>query len=453
MNILYINTHDTGRIISPYGYDVPTPNLKEFAHDATIFTQSYTVSPTCSPSRAALLTGMYPHQNGMLGLSQRGFEMDYSKHLVNYLKNNNYHTLLCGIQHEAGSYLEHEAGAKIIGYQEDITCDNSGYRQEDLTIWDQRNADRLCDWINRYDGKNPFFVSYGMYATHRRYPDIIDDDINVNLVHPPYPMPNNRETRKDHARYMTSAKSADMCFGKVIQSLKDKGLYEETIIIFTTDHGLANPFSKCTLFDTGIGVSLIMRIPGLGSKGTVVDNLVSNIDIFPTLCDLLNLDKPAHMAGKSFAQSFLDPEAPTREAVFAEVNFHTSYEPIRCVRSKRYKYVRYYDPSYLRINQSNIDESLSKDFFINNDLDEQMKYKEALYDLYYDVGERSNLIEDPNYDNIRMCLSEKLDQHLKNTDDMILKGAIPIKKEWKVNKKECKQASSKDERDYVSQGK
>jgi N-sulfoglucosamine sulfohydrolase len=452
MNIIYINTHDTGRMISPYGYDVPTPNLKKFATDATIFTQSYCTSPTCSPSRSALLTGTYPHQNGMLGLAQRGFTMDYNKHLVSYLNNNNFHTLLCGIQHEAGWYLDHEAGANMIGYKENITCDNSEYRQEDLNVWDQKNADNLSRWIDNYDKKKPFFISYGMYSTHRRYPDIIDAEINENMVKPPYPLPNNPETRKDHARYMTSAKSADICFGKVIQSLKDNGLYEDTIIIFTTDHGLANPYGKCTLFDSGIGVSLIMRVPSLNTKGSVVDNLISNIDVFPTLCDLLGLKKPDYLEGKSFAKSFEDSKAPTKDEIFAEVNFHTSYEPIRCVRTERYKYIRYYDTSYLKINQSNIDESLSKDYLLKNELDKQMKYEEALYDLYYDIGERNNVIEDPRYENIKIHLKEKLEKHLKATKDIILEGEVSIKKEWKVNKKECKQASSKNEDDYVSLG-
>lgn len=86
-NVIYIHTHDSGKVLSPYGYDVPTPSLQKFAEDATIFRQAYCVGPTCSPSRAGLLTGMYPHSNGMYGLSQRGFKLhDYNQHLVNFLK-------------------------------------------------------------------------------------------------------------------------------------------------------------------------------------------------------------------------------------------------------------------------------------------------------------------------------------------------------------------------------
>ena len=139
-HILYIHTHDSGRILSPYGYKVPTPEMESFAKEAAVFRNAYCASPTCSPSRAALLTGTYPHQNGMLGLAQRGFELDCSRHLVQYLNHHDYHTTLCGIQHEAGWYLDLEQGAKKIGYQEELTRENSGYRQEDLVDWDKENA-------------------------------------------------------------------------------------------------------------------------------------------------------------------------------------------------------------------------------------------------------------------------------------------------------------------------
>lgn len=110
-NVLYIHTHDSGRVLSPYGYKVPTPEIERFARSAAVFRGAYCAGPTCSPSRAAMLTGTYPHQTGMLGLAQRGFSMDYSRHLVQFLNRNGYHTVLCGIQHEAGWYLNLEQGA------------------------------------------------------------------------------------------------------------------------------------------------------------------------------------------------------------------------------------------------------------------------------------------------------------------------------------------------------
>lgn len=455
MNIVYLHTHDSGRIISPYGYKVPTPNLEAFAKEAVVFRNCFCAGPTCSPSRAAMLTGTYPHQNGMLGLAQRGFKLDYEKHLVRYLNSHDYHTVLCGIQHEAGWYLD-EGGGRMIGYQEELTADNSGYRQEDLGDWDLDNAGKVCRWLESYRDDQPFFLSYGMYATHRRYPDSISEDIEKDFILPPPPIPDSPETREDFARYMTSSSKADRCVGMILDTLKKLGHMEDTIIFFTTDHGLANPFSKCTLFDSGIGVAFMIRCPAAISQssqtGRLVDGLISHVDVFPTLCDLLGLEKPDYLEGVSFAPAIRGETDSVRGEIFAEVNFHTSYEPIRCVRTERYKYIRYYDKDYLKINRSNIDESPTKDYFMGHGLEQQIKYEEALYDLIYDMGERNNLAGNPDYEGIKEELAQKLEHHMEATVDPLVNGEIPIDSAWKVNKKECETASSKNPEDYVNLG-
>lgn len=456
MNVLYIHTHDSGRVLSPYGYHVPTPNMEAFAGDCAVFRNCYCAGPTCSPSRAAMLSGMYPHQNGMLGLAQRGFSMDYEKHLVQFLNRHQYHTVLCGIQHEAGWYLDQGEGEGKIGYTQEITVDNTGYRQEDLIDWDQANAGQVCRWLEHYDGEKPFFLSYGMYATHRRFPDRTDDTTTTTIcpdyVLPPYPIPDSRETREDFSRYMVSVKSADDCFGKVIDCLQKTGKLDDTIVLFTTDHGLASPFCKCTLFDSGIGVALMVRVPESASNGHAIDGLVSQLDVYPSLCELLGLDKPDYLEGVSFVPMLSDPAHKIRSEIYAEVNFHTSYEPIRCIRTERYKYIRYYDPSYLRINKSNIDESPTKEYLMEKGLGDQTKYQEALYDLVFDMGERNNLSEASGFEAIREDLSRRLDQHLTDTNDPILNGEIPLLPHWKVNTKECSKASSKNPDDYIRLG-
>ena len=236
----------------------------------------------------------------------------------------------------------------------------------------------------------------------------------------------------------------------IVDALKRNNLYENSIIIFTTDHGLAVPVNKCNLADTGIGVSLIMKVPEAASNGKIVDSLVSQIDVFPTLCELLNLDKPEYLEGKSFAEAFADNKAVLDEYIFAEVNFHTSYEPIRCVRTKRYKYIKYYDETWNKVNLSNMDESVPKDFLMENGLKEKIKYKEGLFDLYYDPTERNNLADDSKYKEVLEKLRKVLHEKQVKTDDPILKGALEIKKGYKVNKVECETASSKNKDDYVS---
>lgn len=137
-NLVYMHTHDSGRLFNVYGYDVPSSHLKAFAHDSVTFNNMYCVSPTCSPSRASLLTGMYPHQNGMLGLAQRGFSLyDNNHHLCQFLKRNHYHTVLSGVQHETGFYLDVE-NSKNLGYDEVITDSIDGFKKSDLFIWDKK---------------------------------------------------------------------------------------------------------------------------------------------------------------------------------------------------------------------------------------------------------------------------------------------------------------------------
>ncbi|AVQ27168.1 N-sulfoglucosamine sulfohydrolase [Fusobacterium ulcerans] len=452
MNVIYINTHDSGRMLSPYGYDIPTENLKKLAEDSVVFTNAFCAGPTCSPSRAALLTGIFPHQNGMLGLAQRGFSLyNPEKHLANFLKNNGYNTCLCGIQHEYGWYLDLEKnGLHNLGYNEIITTDSKPFKKEELHLWDRNNAVEVVKWLDNYENDKPFLLSFGMHSTHRPYPMEVADFIDERYVVPPYPITNNEENRHDHAQYMTTAHYADENIKMIVDALKRNNLYENSIIIFTTDHGLAVPFNKCNLTDTGIGVSLIMKVPEAASNGKIVDSLVSQIDVFPTLCELLNLDKPEYLEGKSFAEAFADNKAVLDEYIFAEVNFHTSYEPIRCVRTKRYKYIKYYDETWNKVNLSNMDESVPKDFLMKNGLKEKIKYKEGLFDLYFDPTERNNLADDSKYQEVLEKLRKVLYEKQVKTDDPILKGALEIKKGYKVNKVECETASSKNKNDYVS---
>jgi arylsulfatase A-like enzyme len=453
MNLIYINTHDSGKIISPYGWNVPTDNLMDFAKDSMLFSNAFCCGPTCSPSRAAMLTGTYPHQNGMLGLAQRGFDLnDKSKHLANFLKNNGYHTCISGIQHELGWYLDLDVEAdKSLGYQDVLTQDAKAYNREDLHLWDAENSKSVSEWLDKYDDGKPFMLSYGMHSTHRPYPVEIDEVVNENYIKPINHIHNNKENRHDFAEFMTSLKHADENVKVIIEALKRNNFYENSIIIFTTDHGVALPFNKCNLSDNGMAVSLIMKVPSQ-QKGDLYEGIISNIDIFPTICDLMNIEKPEYLEGKSFAKVFNDTSIEVNQELFAEVNFHTSYEPMRCIRTNRYKYIKYFD-DFEKINLSNIDTSIPKDFLMENGLKDLSKPRELLYDLFMDPSEGNNLSESVKYSNIKIQLEKKLNEHMVNTNDPLIDGQITIKPNYKVNKKECVDASSTAKDDYISLGK
>lgn len=437
MNILYVHTHDSGRYLQPYGYNIPTPNIMRLAEEGTVFRNAFCAAPTCSPSRSALLTGMLPHSNGMMGLAHRGFALnDYGKHLANFLKKYGYETVLCGMQHEASK-------AADIGYDK-VFVDHRR-ESEDLTAWDKSNGEAAIEYLKSKKEK-PFFLSYGLAHTHRPFLEI-DEKVNPDYIAVPGVLPDNAQTRQDMAGYITSAMRADECIGDVLEALREEGLEKDTIIIYTTDHGIAFPHMKCNLFDTGIGVALIIKYPDNKSAGTVKDSLISQLDVYPTLCDLLGIEKPQWLQGKSFVPVLENRVEEINETVYSEVTYHASYEPQRSIRTKRYKYIKRYG-SYKGYVPSNIDNGGSKEFLIQNGLLTCEIKDEMLFDLYLDPNERNNLIEDTHYKEIADKLRATLEHHMKATDDPLLTGYVQKPVGAIVNKLSCVDPDSKNDYDY-----
>lgn len=436
MNLLYIHTHDTGRYIEPYHQGIPTPNLMKLAGEGTLFRQAYCCGPTCSPSRAALLTGQYPHMNGMYGLAHRGFSLhDYSMHLANYLKGHGYETVLCGMQHE------HKNPGNI-GYDQVFV--DPRREAEDLTSWDISNGDAAINYL-RGKHEKPFFLSYGLAHTHRPFLEI-DASVNPDYLTVPGCLPDNRVIREDFAGYVTSAKRADACIGRVLDELAKLGLEEDTVILYTTDHGIAFPHMKCNLYDTGIGVAMILKYPGNKSRGTACDALVSHVDVYPTLCDLLDIPRPSWLVGQSLVPVLEGEADECNEAVYSEVTYHAAREPQRCVRTKRYKYIRRYAGNHYV--PANIDSGSSKDYLMDQGLLAYEVDREMLFDLDFDPGERKNLFNDISYREVKSRMSRLLDRHMRETGDFMESGRVPSPEGMILNNVTCIDPDSKDPGDY-----
>lgn len=427
MNILYLHTHDTGRYIQPYGYALPTPNLMKLAEEGTLFRNVYCAGPTCSPSRAAMLTGMAPHSCGMYGLAHRGFRLnDTSKHLANYLNQNGYNTVLCGVQHEAP--------APGPGYENILKSGVQAARGDFETV-DLANANTVADYLKNYKDNRPLFLSFGMVNTHREYPKNYDE-INPNYVMPPYVVGDSKEDREDMAAFMKSVSIADKCLGIVLEALRESGMEDNTLIMYTTDHGLAFPYMKCNLYDTGIGVSLIIKYPGNKSKGKAADALISHIDIFPTLCEVTGITKPDWLQGKSFLPVMEEKVDEINDAIFSEITYHCCYEPLRCIRTKRYKFIKYFDDDIRRFPVNN-DNSPSKQRLLDLGYYSGMRKKEMLFDLYIDPVERENLVGEAKYEDVYKELSTRLEKWMKETGDPLLDGSILPPPGAQINKKEA----------------
>lgn len=448
-NVIYIHSHDSGKFFSPYGHRVPTENLAKFAQEAIVFDQAFCVSPTCSPSRSGLLTGKYPHNNGMLGLTNRGFALnDYSSHLVQILNRHNFHTVLCGIQHEAGKYTDHEEGAEIIGYRQNITQNIKHYEEVDYVHWDVENSEVLSNWILDYCSEKPFFVSYGMFSTHREYP-LADSSILQNDIDLPEWLDKDGAIRDDFAGHIKSLTYFDKCFGTVINALKKTRHYQDTLILVTTDHGIAFPGAKCTLLDAGMGVSLIARIPGSSNLGKRYPYLISHIDILPTLFGLLGIEDQQNLMGKDYSSVLISDFGKVRDEIFGEVNFHTSYEPMRCIRTENFKYIKYFDSNYSKYNLSNIDNSPTKTYYLNKGLKQKNKELEHLYDLKSDPLETINLIDKHEFREVVDDLRKRLHDWMIETNDYLLNGPLEFEKHWKVNKSSAIDPKSRDLDDFL----
>ena len=406
-NILYIHSHDTGRYIQPYGHAAPTPNLQRLAEQGVLFRRAYCAAPTCSPSRAALLTGQSPHSAGMLGLANRGFQLgDFKQHIIHTLMDAGYTSALAGIQH-LNPAVRPNAAAEV-GYQHVLTTTHA----------EAHTA--AVDFLNDAP-EEPFWLTVGFFETHRVFP--VDNDVNPAHVLPPMPLPDTPAVRQDMANFHAMAQILDDKIGQVLRALDENGLRENTLVIYTTDHGLAFPYMKCNLTDHGMGVSLIMQGGELFAGGRVVDGMVSHIDIFPTICDLLDIDAPDWLQGHSMLPLLRGESDSIRDQLFAEVTFHAAYEPKRAVRTDRYKYIRRYDDRRGPV-LPNIDDGFAKSELVANGFAEQAPDPEQLYDTLLDPVERNNLIDDADYADTLADMRARLDRWMRETDDPLLQGHV-----------------------------
>ncbi|BCJ36288.1 heparan N-sulfatase [Actinocatenispora thailandica] len=411
-NIVYFHTHDTGRYVEPYGAPIRTPRMQGFAEEAVMFRNAHAVAPTCSPSRAGLLTGQWAHTAGMLGLAHRGHRLDdYDRHLVHTLHRHGYTSALVGVQHVASGAA---AATRTIGYHEELPV--AGRLAP-------ARRDAACRYLRRHHDR-PFFLSVGLMETHTM------PDTGFLFGHPggddrwtaPAPtMPNAAVTRQDMASFHAAARQVDETLGAVLDTLREEGLADDTVVLVTTDHGIAMPGMKCTLGATGTGVLLMLRAPGLPA-GLAVDTLVSQVDVFPTLCELLGIDPPPWLQGRSMLPAL--GGRPIREETFAEVTYHVAYQPQRAIRTERWLYVKDFEGRD-RPRLRNVDDSASKALWVDAGWAEQHTPPVRLHDLMFDPHEQRDLADRPATATIQQDLDRRLDRWMRATGDPLVHGPVP----------------------------
>jgi arylsulfatase A-like enzyme len=238
------------------------------------------------------------------------------------------------------------------------------------------------------------------------------------------------------AAFKSSARSLDQGVGRVLNALHAAGMVDNTLIVFTTDHGLAFPGAKGTLYDRGTGVMLILRGPGGFLGGRVIDELVSQIDLYPTICELAEIETPGFAQGCSLLPMMRGEEPRARDAVFTELTYHAAYDPQRAIRTPRWKYVRHFDEEFTKPVLPNIDDSPSKDVFVEAGFGERQVQREELFDLLLDPEEGNNLASDPAFEHVRAELWERLERQMRVSDDPLIDGPVAAPEGVRLNRQD-----------------
>jgi len=407
-NIVYLHSHDTGRYVQPYGHQIQTPNIQRLADQGLLFRQAFCAAPSCSGSRACLLTGQWAHVNGMTGLAHRGWRLnDYGRHIVHPLREAGYWSALIGEQH-----LSKEP--ETLGYDHVV----------DIGTTKVHSIAPAAQQLIRSRPPQPFFLSVGFFETHREFfePSSVRDAL---YGAPPAHLPDTPEIRTDMAAFKNSARSFDQGVGAVLHALDEQDLADDTLIVLTTDHGLPFPGAKASLSDRGLGVLLIMRGPGGFLGGHVTDALVSHVDLYPTLCELAGAPLPPDVHGVSLLPLARREVAQVRDELFAELTYHAAYDPMRAIRTHRHKLIRHFGERLLPV-LPNVDDSPSKDLLVAAGWADQPRPRLELYDLLADPIEMRNLAYDPVFTDLLEELDARLKGWMRATGDALLDGPIPV---------------------------
>jgi N-sulfoglucosamine sulfohydrolase len=414
-NIIYLHSHDTGRHLQPYGQQIPTPNIQRLADQGLLFRQAFCAAPSCSGSRACLLTGQWAHVNGMTGLAHRGWELnDYGRHIVHPLREAGYWSALIGEQH-----LSVDPG--VLGY--DHIVDIGTHRAHSIAP--------AAMQLLRSRPPQPFFLSIGFFETHREFfePSSVRDAL---YGAPPAHLPDTAETRADMAAFKASARSLDQGVGAALQALDEHGFSDDTLVVLTTDHGLPFPGAKGTLSDRGLGVTLIIRGPNGFYGGHVSDALVSQVDLYPTLLELAGAPLPEGIHGHSLLPLVRRQQTEIRAELFAELTYHAAYDPQRAIRTRRHKLIRHFGDR-LEPVLPNVDDSPSKDLLVRAGWAQHPRPRVELYDLVMDPVEMRNLVDEPAHADVRAELDDRLYGWMRDTADPLLLGPVPTPPGARVN--------------------
>ena len=391
-NVLLILTEDQGAQMGALGTKgLQTPNMDAIAEQGVLFRSAFVAYPVCSPSKGALYTGLYPHTNGLRGLTQNFFfpaakltPEQSNGPIYRRARIHDSVPTLIEVLHDAGYYTGvsmklHVAPNEKFPFDEWIRnpeedhCGFIGNPSKDLAVQFIRNAQ---------DKGAPWFLMYNIEQPHRPFRNSDEQHISVNPAEveiPPF-LPDTPVVRKDWAEYLDYVECADALVGDALVALDETGCSDDTLVIFLGDHGPAFQRGKMTLYDFGLRVPMAIKGPGI-QPGAVSDDLVSEIDIMPTILNYLGLQRPDLEHGISLLPTLRGEEgAQGHEYIFGEAHHDYIYfaaDPEeRGPRDQGMQERSIYDGRFHLIYRENLDQPRN----VNYDLNQWERWRNRAWD-------------------------------------------------------------------------
>ena len=451
--LLAISDDQSFRHTSITGYKaIETPAFDRIAREGVLFRNAFCGSPGCSPSRASLLTGRYPWQLEHAGTHASSFSSKYACY-PNLLEAGGYFVGFTGKGWGPGNWKDggHErnpAGPEFNRHSLK-TRPTSGISRRDYVA-------NFKEFLKAKPAAKPFCFWYGGHEPHRGFEAGSGVAAGKKLadVEVPSFLPDRKTIRSDILDYCLEIEHFDRQLGRMLQLLEQRGELENTIVLVTGDNGMAFPRAKANCYEYGIHVPLAIRWPGQGKPGRVVDDLVSFVDIAPTLLEVASLPAESAMTGQSLVELLHSEKSgivePQRHHVFSARERHSSSRynnwtyPQRAMRTQQYLLIRNFRPNRwpagapqkLDSNGSlgpmhgayhDIDACPSLSFLVENRDDPELsrffqwsvskRPAWELFDVKKDPGCLQNLIDTDQVRDVQPGLQRQLETYLSQTKD------------------------------------
>ena len=433
INILLITADDLNcNSLGAYGSGVHniSPNIDRLANNGIQFMNAHVASAVSQPSRGALATGRFPHNSGIEGFyhTQRDIPA-----IVPTLRDAGYYCALLG-------KMIHSSPTKDTPWDYAVDREDLGMGR-DSRIY-QSKVEKLIGEAKLQN--RPFYIMVNSHDPHRPFHstqgeknEFKDQQIpqpsyiyNLDEIEVPGFLPDIPPVREEIKNYYNSVKRLDDTVGAILQALKNSGEAENTIVFFLSDNGISEPFSKTNCYYQSTRTPLIVWSPNKFEMNRVEEeHMVSSIDFFPTVLDIIGLEIPKSIDGRSFKTILEGEQQQDREYIFTQfqsTNGRNAY-PMRAIQSKEYIYifnpwaidkVEFYNDSRSGMAARGMAEYGATDKFIKDRYDLHIyRVVEEFYDLKSDPNALNNLMDDAKYAKIIKAYQKELSTWMKKTDD------------------------------------